>query len=285
MAGPKCSRWSWTRTTGNLEPRERVDGTRERVALWRKGGAARRARRERRVVKRTRPRTRRGVYVRASRNPHGCLLRVVSAPVQAEVAADGERLMLDLGLGLDLGLELYLGRSRLTRASRFARRALVFVLAVRARVADRAVVFQLAVRAALAVHAVVLQLVVRAGRAVHAVPFHLATRAGVAVHAPALQLLVRTGLAVRADAFQLAMRARGAVRAVVFQPAVRARGALNAPAFLLPVPTPLVPHRYARESHLALGWRVPPPRAAGCAHERRVVASSRKALRTICFII
>ena len=114
--------------------------------------------------------------------------------VESEVAADGERLLLDLRLriGLDLGLleldlgvELDLGRSRLTRASRFAGRAAVFVLLVRAAVAVRAAVFQLAVRARVAVRAAVFP------------------------------LAMRTGVAVRAVAFQLAMRARVAVRAVV----------------------------------------------------------------------
>ena len=60
--------------------------------------------------------------------------RPTSNPVQAEVAADGERLLLDLGLGLDLsllelglGVGLDLGRNRLLGVRRRrARRQLYF---------------------------------------------------------------------------------------------------------------------------------------------------------------
>ena len=76
----------------------------------------------------------------------------VRSLVQAEVAADGERLLLDLGLMLDLGLELDLRvgldlgvgldlrRSRRSCASRLAGRALAFQLAMRAGRAGGAVV-------------------------------------------------------------------------------------------------------------------------------------------------
>ena len=68
--------------------------------------------------------------------------RPTSNPVQAEVAADGERLLLDLGLGLDLGLldlglgfGLDLGRNRLLgvrrrrarRISTFSRRETLYL--------------------------------------------------------------------------------------------------------------------------------------------------------------
>ena len=79
-------------------------------------------------------------------------------------AADGERLLLDVAFEFDVGVEsdlgggLDLGWSRLTRATRFARLALVFQLCVRAAAAVRSVVLQLAVRASVAVRAVVLHL-------------------------------------------------------------------------------------------------------------------------------
>ena len=64
-----------------------------------------------------------------------------SNPVKAEVAADGERLLLDLGLGLDLnllelglGVGLDLGRNRLLGVPRRARRAAVFPLFLGANV-------------------------------------------------------------------------------------------------------------------------------------------------------
>ena len=80
-------------------------------------------------------------------------VRPRALPVQAEVAANRERLLLDLGLelylGLDLGVGLDLGGGRLTRASGFARLAVVLYLAMRAGVAVRAPGFQLAMRMAL----------------------------------------------------------------------------------------------------------------------------------------
>ena len=83
----------------------------------------------------------------------------VRSLVQAEVAADGERLSLDLGVGFDLGLAFALPwRSRLTSASGVAVHAAAFHLAMRAGVAVRAVAFQLAMWAGVAVHAAVFQL-------------------------------------------------------------------------------------------------------------------------------
>ncbi len=136
--------------------------------------------------------------------------------VEAEVAADGERFLLDLGVGLDLGVAFtLLRRSRLTRASGFAGRAVLLQLAMRARVAVRAVAFHLAMRARVAVRAVV---------------FHLAMRARVAVRALVLHLAMRAGVAVRALVLHLAVRTRSALHALVLLPAMR---------------TPLLPHRLA----------------------------------------
>ena len=68
------------------------------------------------------------------------------------------RSSLTWGSSLTSGGGLDLGWSRLTRATRFARLALVFQLCVRAAAAVRSVVLQLAVRASVAVRAVVLHL-------------------------------------------------------------------------------------------------------------------------------
>ena len=75
--------------------------------------------------------------------------------------------MLDLGIELELGVAFALPRrSRLTRARRFAGRALLLQLAMRTPVAGHAVAFQLAVRARVAGRAVVFHLAMRA-RAAH----------------------------------------------------------------------------------------------------------------------
>lgn len=101
----------------------------------------------------------------------------------AEIAADGEGLLLDLLFELDLGLlfdvvrTLLLAldalRARRIHARCFARCAPVFPLAVRAGVAVRTLFFQLAVRATGALLAVSLHLAVRAELARHAVVFLL----------------------------------------------------------------------------------------------------------------
>ena len=119
---------------------------------------------------------------------------VSSLVADAEVAADGERLLLDLGLGLDLGIALTLPRrSRLTSASVFAGGTPVFPLAVFTRTARIAAAFHPTMRAGVAAHAVAFPLAMRAGVAVHAAAFPLAMRARVAVRAVAFQLAVRAG--------------------------------------------------------------------------------------------
>jgi len=89
--------------------------------------------------------------------------KYVPLVADAEGVADGERLTLDLGVGLDLGVAFALPRrSRLTRASGFAGRAVVFQLTMRAGVAGRAATFPLTMRAGVAGPAVVFPLAMRA---------------------------------------------------------------------------------------------------------------------------
>ena len=121
--------------------------------------------------------------------------RIKPSLIKPEVALNGEGLLLDLGLELDFGFLFDLGRTLLLAldplrnrriwACRFALRAPVFPLAVRAWGARRAVVFQLAVGAGGALRSLVFQLAVGAGVAVHAAVFHLPVGAALALHAVA----------------------------------------------------------------------------------------------------
>ena len=105
-----------------------------------------------------------GTYCLFSYSPDFSVTFVLVA--DAEVAADGERILLDLGLEFDLGRTLRLAlnplRTRRSRACRFARRAAVFQLAVKTRVARHAHVFQLAVRTRAALRALIFPLSMRA---------------------------------------------------------------------------------------------------------------------------
>jgi hypothetical protein len=200
----------------------------------------------------------------------------------AEVAADGERLLLDLGLLFDFRFRLDLRRTlrlaldplraRQRCGCRFARRAPVLTLAVRAPGARRAVAFRLPVRAGVALRAAVFHLAVRAGVAVRAEAFQPAVRTGVVVRAEAFQPAVRAGVARRAGAFHLPVGAGAAHSAVAFQLPVRAGVALRAAAFHLAVGTrvtlgapvfqpsmraPLLSHHYPPPRALTSALRAP----------------------------
>jgi hypothetical protein len=131
--------------------------------------------------------------------------------VKIEVALNRERLLLDLGLLFDLGRTLRLAlnslQTRLTRAFRFARRAVALPLALRAGGAYRAAVFPRAVGAGFAHRALALQPAVRAGVAYRAAVLPLAVRAGVAVPAFSFQTTVRALAAHHAATLLLAERA------------------------------------------------------------------------------
>jgi hypothetical protein len=197
----------------------------------------------------------------------------------AEVAADGEGLLFELGLELDFRLLLDLGRTlwlarnplrtRRSGACRFARRARVLSLAMRAASARHAAAFQLAVGARVARHAetfhpavgtggapraVAFPLGVGAGSAPRAEAFQLAVGAGGALRAVAFLLPVRTGVTLLAPVFQLPVRAGGALYAVVFPLAVRAPFAVRAVAFPLAVGARVA--RRAALFHAAVGPRV-----------------------------
>ena len=160
---------------------------------------------------------------------------------EPEVAANRERLLLDLRFLFDLGLLLDLRilfdlgrtlrlafdplRTRRSGACLLTRRALVLALAVGAlRAAHRAAFFPLAVGA---------------GVARRAVTFQLAVRAGAAHHAAVFPLSVGARAARRAVVFPLAVGARGAHRALVFPLSVGARVAHHALMLRLAVRTSL----------------------------------------------
>jgi hypothetical protein len=90
---------------------------------------------------------------------------VLPAVVKPEVPANRERLLLDLGLLFDLQRTLRLALdplgTRRSRACRFALRAPVLSLAVRATGAHRAVLFQLPVRVGVAYRALAFPLLVQ----------------------------------------------------------------------------------------------------------------------------
>ena len=157
---------------------------------------------------------------------------VLPAVVKPEVAANVERLLHDLRLELDLGLLLDFGRAlrlaldplrtRRSRACRFAHRAVVLPLPMRASGAYQAAVFQLPVQTGAALHVAVFSLAVRARFAFRAVAFHLPVRTGVARRAVAFQFPVRAGAALCAVVFHLPVGTRATVLALVFLPSVRA---------------------------------------------------------------
>ena len=185
----------------------------------------------------------------------------------AEVAADGERLLLDLGLLFDFRFRLDLRRTlrlaldplraRQRCGCRFARRAPVLTLAVRAPGARRAVAFRLPVRAGVALRAAVFHLAVRAGVAVRAEAFQPAVRTGVAVRAEAFQPAVRAGVARRAGAFHLPVGAGAALRAAAFHLAVGTRVTLGAPVFQPSMRAPLLSHHYPPPRALTSALRAP----------------------------
>ena len=181
------------------------------------------------------------VKIALPHNTHGTLSVTSLLVADAEIAANGKRLLLDLGRTLRLAFDHVC--TRRSRACRFARRAVAFQLPVRAGVARRAAVFSLAVRAGVAVRALAFLLPVRARVAVRTLSFQLPVRTGVTVHALVFQLPVRTGVALRA---------------LVFHLAVRARAALLAHLFLLPVRAPLSSHHFHSVTRRA-------PRRVRCA--------------------
>ena len=222
----------------------------------------------------------------------------IHALQDAEVAADGERLLLDLGLGLHLGLLLDLrllldlggqadpcerlctpcsctlpchAGSRCRPRSRFS--ACHAGTACSPRFSACRIAGLPCSLPGVAVHAVAFQLAMRAGvfcrprtgcspRSLFAC--HADT---VAVRAHAFLLAMRAGVAVRAVEFQPAMRARVAVRALVFQLAMRARVAGRAVVF------PLAVHATLASRHLLA-------RARATARARaEVVASEGSACR------
>ena len=91
--------------------------------------------------------------------------KVLPAVVKPEVPANRKRLLLDLGLLFDLQRTLRLALdplgTRRSRACRFALRAPVLSLAVRAAGAHRAVLFQLPVRVGVAHRALAFPLLVQ----------------------------------------------------------------------------------------------------------------------------
>ena len=211
------------------------------------------------------------VKIALPHNTHGTLSVTSLLVADAEIAANGKRLLLDLGRTLRLAFDHVC--TRRSRACRFARRAhalslavrangarhaVAFPLAVGAGGARRAVAFQLPVRAGVARRAAVFSLAVRAGVAVRALAFLLPVRARVAVRTLSFQLPVRTGVTVHALVFQLPVRTGVALRALVFHLAVRARAALLAHLFLLPVRAPLSSHHFHSVTRRA-------PRRVRCA--------------------
>jgi hypothetical protein len=162
-----------------------------------------------------------------------CAIPTVSLLLaKPEVAAGGEWLLVDLGFFLDLGRTLRLAldplRTRRSRACRFARRAALFHLAVRARVAGNAGVFPLSVRTWVALHAYAFPLAVGARDALRAGPFHLAVGAGAAHFAVGFHLAVRAGVALDAHVFPLPVGAAFACVTHEAQSVVAARPSARA---------------------------------------------------------
>jgi hypothetical protein len=109
------------------------------------------------------------VKIALPHNTHGTLSVTSLLVADAEIAANGKRLLLDLGRTLRLAFDHVC--TRRSRACRFARRAHALSLAVRANGARHAVAFPLAVGAGGARRAVAFQLPVRAGVARRAAVF------------------------------------------------------------------------------------------------------------------
>jgi hypothetical protein len=196
------------------------------------------------------------VKIALPHNTHGTLSVTSLLVADAEIAANGKRLLLDLGRTLRLAFDHVC--TRRSRACRFARRAHALSLAVRANGARHAVAFPLAVGAGGARRAVAFQLPVRAGVARRAAVFSLAVRAGVAVRALAFLLPVRARVAVRTLSFQLPVRTGVTVHALVFQLPVRTGVALRALVFHLAVRAPLSSHHFHSVTRRA-------PRRVRCA--------------------
>ena len=208
-----------------------------------------------------------------------CYIKVAFLLAKPEVAADGEWLLLDLGLLFYLGRNRTLAldplRTRWISACRFAFRAPGLPLAVGAAAACHAVAFLLAVGAGVARRADVFHPAMGAGAAVLAAVFQPAVGAGAARCAAVFPLAMKAGVARRAVAFLLAVRAGGARRALAFHLAVGTGVALCAHVFPLPVGA-RVAYRTA-VLHLAVGARtalrtqylLPPVRASFVSHSSR----------------
>ena len=210
---------------------------------------------------------------------------VLPAVVKPEVAANVERLLHDIRLELDLGLLLDFGRAlrlalnslrpRRSRACRFAHRAVVLPLPLRASGAYQAAVFQLPVQTWAALHAAVFPLAVRARFAFRAVAFHLPVGSGVAVRAGTFHPAVRAGGAVRATAFQFPVRAGVARRAVMLHAALGTRATVLALVFLPSVRAPLMSSHYSPPRARASALRAPQGAKTGVVVFLRTFPRSR----------